>query len=69
MMFPLFHELAVDGVPVTVTCRVLKLCRAPYYRWRDEPITDGQLDEAYLANARFEAHRDRPRVQVSVPRR
>ena len=28
MMFPLVRELAVDGVPVTVTCRVLKLCRA-----------------------------------------
>jgi len=52
--------LAVDGVPVTVTCRVLKLCRAQYYRWLDEPITDGQLDEAYLANALFDAHRDDP---------
>ena len=32
MMFPLVRELAVDGIPVTVTCRVLKLCRAHYYR-------------------------------------
>jgi len=31
-MFPLVRELAVAGVPVTVTCRVLKLCRAQYYR-------------------------------------
>jgi putative transposase len=60
MMFPLVRELAVDGVPVTVTCRVLKLCRAQYYRWLDEPITDGQLDEAYLANALFDAHHDDP---------
>jgi transposase InsO family protein len=60
MMFPLVRELAVDGVPVTVTCRVLKLCRAQYYRWLDQPITDGQLDEAYLANAVFDAHRDDP---------
>ena len=44
-------ELAGDGIPVAVTCRVLKLCRAQYYRWLDQPITDGQLDEAYLANA------------------
>ena len=28
-------ELAMDGVPVTVTCRVLKLARQPYYRWLD----------------------------------
>lgn len=60
MMFPLVRELAVDGVPVTVTCRVLKLCRAQYYRWLNEPVTDGQLDEAWLANAIFDAHRDDP---------
>jgi transposase InsO family protein len=59
-MFPLVRELAVDGVPVTVTCRVLKLCRQQYYRWVDEPFTDGQLDEAWLANAIFDAHRDDP---------
>jgi hypothetical protein len=60
MMFPLVRELAVDGVPVTVTCRVLKLCRQQYYRWRDQPFTDDQLDEAWLANAIFDAHRDDP---------
>ena len=60
MMFPLVRELAVDGIPVTVTCRVLNLCRQQYYRWLDQPITDGQLDEAWLANAIFDAHRDDP---------
>jgi transposase InsO family protein len=60
MMFPLVRELAVDGIAVTVTCRVLKLCRQQYYRWLDEPITAGQLDEAWLANAIFDAHRDDP---------
>ena len=35
MMYPLVRELAADGIPVTVTCRVLKLARQPYYRWRD----------------------------------
>jgi hypothetical protein len=42
MMFPLVRELAGDGIPVTVTCRVLKLCRPQYYRWLDEPITDAE---------------------------
>jgi len=60
MMFPLVRELAADGIPVTVTCRVLKLCRAQYYRWLGRPITDGQLDEAWLANAIFDAHDDDP---------
>ena len=26
-------ELAAVGIPVAVTCRVLKLSRRPYYRW------------------------------------
>ena len=60
MMFPLVRELAVDGIPVTVTCRVLELCRAQYYRWLKTPLTEGQLEEAYLANAIFDAHRDDP---------
>lgn len=60
MMFPLVRELAVDGIPVTVTCRVLKLCRQQYYRWLDQPVTDGQLAEAWLANAIFDAHCDDP---------
>ena len=60
MMFPVVSDLAADGVPVTVTCRVLKLCRQQYYRWRDQPMTDAELDEAYLANALFDAHLDDP---------
>lgn len=53
-------NLAADGVPVTVSCRVLGLCRRQYYRWRSQPVTDAELDEAYLANAVFDAHRDDP---------
>ena len=60
MMFPLVRELAVDRIPVTVTCRVLNLCRQQYYRWRVQPISDRQLDEAWLANAIFDAHTDDP---------
>ena len=59
-MYPLVSELAADGIPVAVSCRVLGLARQPYYRWLEEPITDGQLEEAYLANAVFDAHRDDP---------
>ena len=34
-IYPLVKELAAGGIPVTVTCRVLKLARQPYYRWLD----------------------------------
>jgi hypothetical protein len=53
-------ELAGDGVPVTVTCRVLKLARQRYYRWLDKPVADAVLEEAYRANALFDAHREDP---------
>ena len=59
-MYPLVRELAADGVPVAVTCRVLKLARAPYYRWLEKPVTDTELREAYRADALFDAHRDDP---------
>ncbi len=45
---------------MTVTCRVLKLSRQPYYRWLTNPITDSEVVEAYRANALFDAHRDDP---------
>ena len=54
------RELAVSGIPVTVTCRVLKLARQPYYRWLAAPITEGEIVEAHRANALFDAHHDDP---------
>ena len=53
-------ELAADGIPVAVTCRVLKLARQPYYRWLVCPVTPAELDDAHRANALFDAHRDDP---------
>ncbi|WOR02327.1 IS3 family transposase [Mycobacterium marinum] len=60
MIYPLVRELAADGIPVTVTCRVLNIARAPYYRWLDQPVTDTEWNRAHLANALFDAHRDDP---------
>ncbi|CAL8969480.1 Putative transposase InsK for insertion sequence element IS150 [Propionicimonas sp. T2.31MG-18] len=59
-MYPLVSELAADGIPVVVACRVLKLARQPYYRWLAHPIGSRELDEAYLASAIFDAHADDP---------
>jgi hypothetical protein len=60
MTYPLVTELAADGIPVAVTCRVLKLARQPYYRWRNNPISNAEIVQAYRANALFDAHRDDP---------
>jgi len=58
--YPLVSELAADGIPVVVTCRVLKLARQPYYRWHADPVTDAEWVEAHRANALFDAHQDDP---------
>jgi transposase InsO family protein len=64
MMYPLVRDLAAAGapirVPVAVTCRVLRIARQPYYRWLACPVTAAELEEAYRANALFDAHRDDP---------
>jgi transposase InsO family protein len=60
MMYPLVRELAVDGIPVTVTCRVLKIARQPYYRWLAQPVTEAEWVAAHRANALFDAHKDDP---------
>lgn len=58
------RELAAAGnpvrVPVAVACRVLKLHRQHYYAWLACPVTPSELEEAYLANAVFNAHREDP---------
>jgi len=59
-MYPLVRELAVDGIPVTVTCRVLKIARQPYYRWLAAPVIDTDWVSAHRANALFDAHHDDP---------
>ena len=60
MIDPLVGDLADDGIPVTVTCRVLKITPPALLRWLDNTVTDAEWDEAHLANAVFDAHRDDP---------
>lgn len=60
MMYPLVQELAQDGIPVQVSCRVLQLSRQPYYRWLKQPVGERERAEAYRANALHDAHVDDP---------
>lgn len=50
----------LTGFPSEVSLRVLKLSRAPYYRWRTQQVTRTELVKAYRANALYDAHRDDP---------
>jgi transposase InsO family protein len=60
MKYPLVRDLARDGYPVRVTCRVLKFSSQGYYRWLGDPICDRDWENAKLTNAAVDAHHDDP---------
>lgn len=60
MTYPLVSDLAEDGIPVSVACRVLKIARQPYYLWLANPVTDQEWEEAHRLNALIDVHRDDP---------
>nr|WP_238153667.1 IS3 family transposase [Streptomyces xinghaiensis] len=59
-LYPLVRDLAADGIPVAVACRVLGLARQHYYRWLRRPVSGAEVTEAYRANTLFDAHGDDP---------
>ena len=60
MMYPLVIDLAGDGIPVAVTCRVLGFSKQAFYQWRSQPCSDRDWDNAHLTNAAIDVHRDDP---------
>ena len=54
------RELAAEQIAVSLSCRVLGLCRQQYYRWLAAPVTTSEWDNARLANAVFDAHDQDP---------
>jgi transposase InsO family protein len=60
MIYPLVLDLAVDGIPVTVTCRVLGFSTQAFYAWKKNPVTDREWDDAHLINAALDVHHDDP---------
>ncbi|MGW3610655.1 IS3 family transposase [Micromonospora sp. NPDC005163] len=60
MTYPLVGDLAADGIPVAVTCRVLGFSKQAYYAWRAEPVSQRDWDDAHLINAALDIHADDP---------
>jgi putative transposase len=65
MKYPLVLDLAADGVPVAVACRVLGFSRLgfsrqAFYAWRRSPVSRRDWDEAHLINAAADIHADDP---------
>ena len=46
MTYPLVGELAADGIPVAVTCRVLGFSKQAYYKWRTNPVSQRDWNDA-----------------------
>jgi putative transposase len=60
MTYALVLDLAADGIPVAVTCRVLGFSRQAFYAWRHNPVRQRDWDEAHLINAAVDIHADDP---------
>ena len=60
MMYPVIRELATDGIPVSVSCRILNVARQPYYRWLRQPVGPTEARRQQLTAAIGEAHADDP---------
>ena len=60
MTYPLVLDLAADGIPVAVTCRVLGFSKQSFYEWRAKPVTDRDWDDAHLIDAAMAIHADDP---------
>ena len=60
MMYPLVLDLADDNISVVVTCRVLGFSKQAFYKWRANPISKRDWDDAHLINAAVDIHHDDP---------
>ena len=60
MMYPLVRDLAAEGIPVAVTCRVLGFSKQAFYKWSAAPVTDRDWADAHLINAAMDVHHDDP---------
>lgn len=55
-MFPLVQELAADGIPVAVTCRVLRVSRSGFYEWSSRTPSARAVADAELTATIVEIH-------------
>jgi transposase InsO family protein len=60
MKFPLVRELAAQGFPVRLTCGVLGFSAQAFYRWRSNPVSARDYDDAHLVDAIRDVHFDDP---------
>jgi putative transposase len=62
-MYPLVLDLAADSIAVAVTCRVLGFSNQAFDRWRADPVSQRDWDDAHVANAAVDVHQDDPKFR------
>ena len=67
MSDPLVRELAAEGIPVRLTCRVLGFSPQAFYKWNANPVCERDLVDAYLINELIDAHADDPEFGYRFP--
>ena len=60
MIYPLVTDLADEGIPVVLTCRVLGFSKQAYFKWKANPVSQRDWDDAHLINAALDIHHDDP---------
>jgi len=64
MTYPLVLDLAATGalirVPVAVTCRVLGFSKQAFYKWKKNPVSRRDWDDAHLINVALDIHQEDP---------
>lgn len=56
MRFRLVRELAAEGFPVAVTCRILKVSTSGFYEWSSRRPSARDVDDAVLLDQIIEIH-------------
>ena len=57
---PLVRDLAADGIPVAVACRVLGFSTQAFNKWRRTPFSQRDWEDAHLTNLAHDIHHDDP---------
>lgn len=56
MIYPVVRELADDGIPVAVACRVLGVSTSGFYDWRDRPVSARRRADLQLVEIIRDVH-------------
>lgn len=60
MMFPLVLDFAAERIPIAVTCRMLGFSKQAFFKWRANPVSARDWDNAQLTNSAIDLHHDDP---------